>query len=214
MGNFNRGGQGSGGGFNRGSFSGSKRFGGGDGGRPAMFKATCSECGDECQLPFRPSGERPVFCSNCFAKQNDEGGGRPNRFNDDRRERSERPRFEDRQMHDAVCVTCGNNCQVPFRPTAGKPIYCDNCFDRSSVVKKDSRGSNSGEIMDQFKILNNKIDKLIKILAPETVITEVNKKPEAKKEVKEIIIKEEKPAKEKKTKAKPADKKAPAKKKK
>jgi len=210
MGNFQR----PGGGFNRG-FGGGKRFGGSDGGRPAMFKATCSECGDDCQLPFKPSGERPVFCSNCFAKQNDDGGSRPSRFGDDRRERSDRPRFEDRQMHEATCATCGNTCQVPFRPTGDKPVYCNNCFDRSAVVKKDSRGpsSNSGELMDQFKILNNKIDKLIKLLAPELV--EEVKKPEAKKEVKEVVAKAEKPAKEvKEKKTKPAAKKAPAKKKK
>lgn len=42
-------------------------------GRPAgdrqMFKAVCSECGKECQVPFMPSGEKPVFCSNCFAQK-------------------------------------------------------------------------------------------------------------------------------------------------
>jgi len=203
MGNFNRGGQSSGGGFNRGGFGGPKRFGGGDGGRPTMFKATCSECGDECQLPFKPSGERPVFCSNCFAKQNDDGG-RPNRFNDDRRERPERPRFEDRQMHDAVCATCGKNCQVPFRPTAGKPIYCEGCFDRGGGGDKTPK--NSGEIMDQFKILNNKIDKLMQILTPTAKVEEVRDSSTARndKEVK----------KEKKVKAKVTTKKAPAKKKK
>jgi len=38
-----------------------------------MYDAICSECGKECQVPFRPSGEKPVFCSECFEKQN---GGR------------------------------------------------------------------------------------------------------------------------------------------
>lgn len=37
-------------------------------------------------------------------------------------------------MHSAVCVTCGNTCQVPFRPNGSKPIYCSNCF------KRDERG--------------------------------------------------------------------------
>jgi CxxC-x17-CxxC domain-containing protein len=33
----------------------------------------CSECGVDCQVPFRPSGDKPVLCSDCFRN---EGGGR------------------------------------------------------------------------------------------------------------------------------------------
>ncbi len=33
-----------------------------------MFAATCAACGAETQVPFRPSGARPVYCSDCFAK--------------------------------------------------------------------------------------------------------------------------------------------------
>ncbi len=32
-----------------------------------MHDAVCSECGAECQVPFRPSGDRPVLCRDCFA---------------------------------------------------------------------------------------------------------------------------------------------------
>jgi CxxC-x17-CxxC domain-containing protein len=31
-----------------------------------MFDATCAECGGNARVPFRPSGARPVYCSNCF----------------------------------------------------------------------------------------------------------------------------------------------------
>ncbi|PKM82544.1 MAG: zinc-binding protein [Firmicutes bacterium HGW-Firmicutes-14] len=34
-----------------------------------MHSATCSACGAETQVPFRPSGERPVYCSDCFTKR-------------------------------------------------------------------------------------------------------------------------------------------------
>ena len=34
-----------------------------------MHKATCSECGQECEVPFKPSDGRPVFCKDCFAKK-------------------------------------------------------------------------------------------------------------------------------------------------
>ena len=41
-----------------------------------LHNATCSGCGKECQLPFRPTGERPVYCRDCFAKN---GGGDTNK---------------------------------------------------------------------------------------------------------------------------------------
>ena len=34
-----------------------------------MFSATCSSCGREAQVPFRPSGSKPVYCSDCFSTQ-------------------------------------------------------------------------------------------------------------------------------------------------
>ena len=49
-------------------------FGGGSSGgfrdRPReMHKTTCSECKKECEVPFKPSGDRPVYCRECFAKR-------------------------------------------------------------------------------------------------------------------------------------------------
>ncbi|HTY08178.1 MAG TPA: CxxC-x17-CxxC domain-containing protein [Candidatus Edwardsbacteria bacterium] len=34
-----------------------------------LFRATCANCGKECEVPFKPSGERPVFCRDCFQRQ-------------------------------------------------------------------------------------------------------------------------------------------------
>ena len=48
-----------------------------------MFKAVCSSCGKDCEVPFMPSGNKPVYCSDCFNKQPD------NAF---------KPRFENRNM--------------------------------------------------------------------------------------------------------------------
>lgn len=39
--------------------------------RPESFDATCANCGKDCRVPFRPNGRKPVYCSNCFTK--DEG---------------------------------------------------------------------------------------------------------------------------------------------
>ena len=31
-----------------------------------MHKASCADCGNECQVPFEPKGDKPVYCSECF----------------------------------------------------------------------------------------------------------------------------------------------------
>ena len=41
----------------------------GDRGPREMFSATCSSCGREAQVPFRPNGSKPVYCSECFNSQ-------------------------------------------------------------------------------------------------------------------------------------------------
>lgn len=52
----------------------------GGGGRPSgdreMFDAVCAACGQDTKVPFRPSGNRDVFCSDCFRSQRGGGGGR------------------------------------------------------------------------------------------------------------------------------------------
>jgi CxxC-x17-CxxC domain-containing protein len=40
-----------------------------------MFSATCSECGNEARVPFRPRGDKPVYCSDCFSKQRSGSSG-------------------------------------------------------------------------------------------------------------------------------------------
>ena len=37
-----------------------------------MFTAVCAGCGGEARVPFQPSGDRPVYCSECFAKMREE----------------------------------------------------------------------------------------------------------------------------------------------
>ena len=32
------------------------------------FTATCAACGNEARVPFEPKSDRPVYCSDCFAK--------------------------------------------------------------------------------------------------------------------------------------------------
>lgn len=36
------------------------------------FDAVCSKCGKACKVPFKPSADRPVYCSECFAEMKEE----------------------------------------------------------------------------------------------------------------------------------------------
>ena len=54
----------SGGGY--GASSGGGYGGGYSGGPREMFDAVCARCGKDTQVPFRPTGARPVYCSDCF----------------------------------------------------------------------------------------------------------------------------------------------------
>jgi CxxC-x17-CxxC domain-containing protein len=59
------------GGYSSGGYGGGG--GGGYGGRSSapreMFSATCSSCGREARVPFRPTNGKPVYCSDCFRSQ-------------------------------------------------------------------------------------------------------------------------------------------------
>lgn len=36
--------------------------------------------------------------------------------------------FAQREMHKAKCSECGKDCEVPFKPVEGKPVYCKDCY--------------------------------------------------------------------------------------
>ena len=38
-----------------------------------MFDAVCARCGKPARIPFQPSEDRPVYCSECFAAMRQEG---------------------------------------------------------------------------------------------------------------------------------------------
>jgi len=83
---------------------------------------TCSDCG--MAFTFSAS-EQEFFASKGFENE-------PRRCPDCRAAKKQQ-RYgngyrQERQMHDAVCATCGQNCQVPFEPTNGRPVYCSDCY--------------------------------------------------------------------------------------
>jgi|WetSurMetagenome_2_1015567.scaffolds.fasta_scaffold00882_12 CxxC-x17-CxxC domain-containing protein len=180
--------------FNKGGFGGGRKFGGRDrsfdrNAPREMHKAICAECGDECEVPFRPSGDRPVLCSNCFKSSRGEERGEGRR--EERRD-FDRPRNEDRQMFDATCAKCGQSCQIPFRPKPGRDIFCSDCFAREKGDEKpfsSDRAPKSANYDKQFEILNSRLNKIIELLSPKSATVAVkpvevvkeNKKVEEKK---------------------------------
>ena len=33
-----------------------------------MYPVTCAQCGKQTDVPFQPRGDKPVYCSDCYAK--------------------------------------------------------------------------------------------------------------------------------------------------
>jgi len=69
---------------------------------------------------------------------------------------------------DVECDKCGKQCQVPFRPTNGKPVYCRDCFTKNderpqrgesrSDMRRESRGS------DDMAEIHRKLDLIMEAL--------------------------------------------------
>lgn len=140
---------------------------------------------------------------NRFSRGSDRGGRRD--FG--RRDFGGRP-----EMHKAVCSKCGKDCEVPFRPTGSKPVFCRDCFksndnfDTNRSERRDFNRPTQPNYKDQFDALNAKLDKILKILTPtvyEKVVEVKQPKPEKITIVENTPAIEETPApkkKEKKTK--------------
>jgi CxxC-x17-CxxC domain-containing protein len=171
MGNFqgggNRGGgfRGGNGGGGRPSFGGNR---GGDRGPVTMHKAVCDECHKSCEVPFRPSGDKPIYCSDCFGEKR--GNEAPRREFSDSAPRRE---FNDR----------------PAAPAFSKPVT-------SGPSMSDDTKKQLGEMNSKLDRLINAIEKLsqpkvssvpaIKA-APVVAKVEVKKAPVVKAAIKKVI---------------------------
>ncbi len=139
-----------------------------------MHDAVCSDCGNPCQVPFRPAPGRDVFCNNCFRKDDfaAEGGfeGKKAFKKPHRSEFDEDDGFAEKRMYGAVCANCGEECEVPFKPFPGRDIYCSNCFKKgeSSEMPRKQAPSAPSFKPDAFKAgfdqLGVKLDRIIKLL--------------------------------------------------
>lgn len=151
MGNFNRGGGSKFGGRDSGRSDDRGGFRGGYGGNRGggrdrnedreMFQATCTECGKSCEVPFRPSGGKPVLCRDCFrSARGDDRGGRDS----------------------------GGRDFPPRSDRGGRDFSYRDSNERQS--ESGNVGGKSAEHFDQqFAQLNEKLDRILKRLTPSYV---------------------------------------------
>ena len=132
-----------------------------------------------------------------FDRSNDQQSDRRDSRGFDRRDRRDRRgahgsnrrdfgrsdrRSEPLIMHQAVCDKCKKECEVPFKPTSGKPVYCRECFKK----KGGSRTNSSGQYEKEFAQINEKLDRILETLEDKKEKKEDKKeKKKDKKEKKE-----------------------------
>lgn len=69
-------------------------------------------------------------------------------------------------MTKVTCDSCGKECEVPFKPTSNKPVYCSDCFEKkgkSSSGRNSDRSSSKHSEID-LDIINEKLNKIMKAL--------------------------------------------------
>lgn len=83
---------------------------------------TCKDCGAEFVFS---AGEQEFYAEKGFQNL-------PARCPDCRRRRKSeakgRSGYGEREMHQAICASCGCETMVPFRPSGDRPVYCSDCF--------------------------------------------------------------------------------------
>jgi CxxC-x17-CxxC domain-containing protein len=52
-----------------------RSFGGRDSDSRSMFQTKCDRCHQNCEVPFKPNGSKPVLCNNCFKSHRGEDFG-------------------------------------------------------------------------------------------------------------------------------------------
>lgn len=80
---------------------------------------TCRDCGIEFTFT---AGEQEFYQSKGLVNE-------PGRCPECRQLRREgRPVARARAVHQVPCAICGTIAEVPFMPTQGRPVYCQDCF--------------------------------------------------------------------------------------
>jgi CxxC-x17-CxxC domain-containing protein len=127
------------------------------------------------------------FSDRGFGGGNRSGGFGGNRGGFDRNR-------NDRQMFSAVCDKCGQDCQVPFQPTGEKPVYCSNCFEKTSgregnrdfggssrkYEARDTKDYQQDNTRSEIEALNKKLDRILDLLLTKDIKAPAMKPPQVK----------------------------------
>ena len=135
-----------------------------------MHKATCSECKKMCEVPFRPTGEKPVFCRDCFAGKR-EGDSRPSGRD-----------FENRAPKSWTDRPSPAPRQEFSRPSYTAPAQASH----SSVDESMKR---------QLADISGKLDKLVAVIEKMSQTVAVAKVETTPAAVKEVAVESESPEK-------------------
>jgi len=106
-------------------------------------------------------------------------------------------------MFKTTCSNCGKDCEVPFKPTNTKPVYCSDCFEKMGGGGRNDRRPDSSRFNDRrpqggggsdqntplLESLNTKLDKIIGLLETKNRATEPVKSPETVKESNKAVAK-------------------------
>lgn len=162
--------------FGGGRSGGSERFGGNDrggdrggrddrgsrsGGSPELFSAVCTACKKQCEVPFRPSADKPVYCRDCFMNH-DKG------FVQDTRSDNRRGGDDSRRE--------------------SRPPQRDSQYSRPEI-NAGQKSAGNDELKKQIAILESKVNRIIELLTVEVKSPEVIETPKAPK-VEKVAVKE------------------------
>jgi CxxC-x17-CxxC domain-containing protein len=64
-------------------------------------------------------------------------------------------------MTKVTCSSCGNDCEVPFKPTSDKPVFCSDCFKRKDKGNYDKQSQSPNQ---DLEMINKKLDRIMKAL--------------------------------------------------
>ena len=108
-----------------------------------------------------------------YSKNKKEYGGRRDSRGGRSFDRERRPPLE---MTKVICSACKTECEVPFKPTTSKPVYCRDCFDKkggNDFRDSDNRdrprrysepSTPSRDFDRDFDVINEKLNKIMKAM--------------------------------------------------
>lgn len=94
-----------------------------------------------------------------------------------------------KELHSTTCAECGKPCEVPFKPSGAKPVFCRDCFNKEEQGEErnerfekrdygkrdfdDSRrdfrssrqGSSNAATEQQLQMINDKLDRILRLLS-------------------------------------------------